>query len=54
MDFFVENILGMIQELVSLETNLIEQGWIEQTIEKVFQKKLKPSSLYAISLSYKL
>ena len=52
MDFFVENILGMIQELVSLETNLIEQGWIEQTTEKVLKPRVKQEDVDCMAFLY--
>ena len=39
----------MIQELVSLETNIIEQSWIEQTTEKVLKPRVKQEDVDTIS-----
>ena len=42
----------MIQELVSLETNIIEQSWIEQTTEKVLKPRVKQEDVDTISLLF--
>ena len=53
-NFFVQNILGidMLQELVSLEPNIIEQHWIEQTTEKVLKPRVKQEDVDAISFLF--
>ena len=42
----------MIQELVSLETNIIEQSWIEQTTEKVLKPRVKQEDVDTISFLF--
>ena len=42
----------MIQELVSLETNIIEQSWIEQTTEKVLKPRVNQEDVDTISFLF--